>query len=1066
MKKCSTLILSMLLILQCFTLHAAAGENDPSLSLAVTTPGFTAATPIPFGDKITLTYTATNCEDYLGDGKNGSITVYNGSDVVAENLTSPTGTITVPSAYTTNTLTAKLFNGENEICVSEPLTFAGTALYHNATAPGVCRDFESGGGKWNTGSGSTLDASASLQYAYDDTHGKVAYAKWTTSHNNNRYESTNCLSANVMQGRFFEVSADIKINRPDNQSDNIALLNVWSGKDNPTDGTKVTGNDFNYITLYLLKNGELGCNNTNNKPGITPTLNEWHNYKIIGDSNPGGYTSLYYYLDDVLIYCLTRNDTYCKSILRVNITPSFTVTSGSADTGTEMWLDNVTLRTYDNALTGTLSIGGDTTLTATEFENITPEVTFNQPIDETTLSTMVLKKNSGGNVSFDGRYDAATRTYTMNSVSLEGNENYTLDLSSVAVSSAVQGYIGSESVTCAPVSFTTMNYGFTASLAENGEAVTETTEVPYENAKLAITFDSEMNLETLKNMTLTAGDNTSVTLNGTLSDDKKVYTLDALTLQPNTDYTLRFGGVTTLATGAKGCKPISFTTKKGPAIVLSIDTAGFNQNIPIPFGEKVQVNYAVDAAPWLNGDTGSVAIYNGETQVAEGLEAKNGVIRIASQSANHTVSAKLLDDAGNVLYESNSVTFKGVSLEKSATGAGFCWDFDTASGGKWNTPDGVTAVTTSLQYQDDDAHGNVAYAKWADTNANCRFESGKGIDEGTEGRFLEISADLKINRTNEGQKDYIGLFTTFYQTVGGSKTVPALSIAKDGTLLCTGQAISGITPDWTTWHNYKVIFDTNLNGSRTVYCFLDNTLIYCRTDADNQYTKILKANIAPSHNLTSGGSGVALEMWMDNLTIRSYEEQFNATLSVNASDLNETPYEAIAPTIAFTQAMDATTLNNIKLQDENGNDITLGEGTYSETQQTYTLPQLTLLPNTKYTISLDGVKTAKQAGGIITKLQFKTKKAPFSVRSVEEKDGQLAVIMNNEGDKTQNAILIFGYFDAEKMVGGITENVSAVKNGDTLTYTPKGTITATTMEAYLVEIGTFKLLDECIVSIK
>lgn len=1064
MKKCSTLILSMLLFLQCFTLTAMAGEGDPTLSLAVSTPGFTEATPIPFGDKITLTYTATNCEDYLGDGKSGSITIYNGGDVVAENLTTTSGSVTVTSEYATNTLTAKLFDVEDEICVSEPFSFTGTALYHSVTAPGVCRDFESGGGKWNTGSGRTLDATSSLQYTYDDARGKVAYAKWTTSHNNNRYESGNCLSANVVQGRFFEVSADIKINRPNDQFNNIPLLNIWAGKANPT-----TGSDGSFaITLYLLTNGELACNASNkNKTGIVPNLNEWHNYKIICDTNPvsDGKASLYYYLDDVLIYVLNEASVNYKSILRVNITPSYTVTSGSTDSGTEMWLDDVTLRTYDNALSGTLSIGEDATLNDTEFEDITPKVTFNQPIDETTLNTMTLRKNDGGEVSFDGSYDATTRTYTMEPFSLEGNSSYTLDLSGVAISDTVKGYVGSEPATCAPVTFNTMDYGFTAYLSENGSAVTETTEVPYENAKFAVTFDSEMSDTTMKNMTLTSSDNTSVTLNGTLSEDKKVCTFEPMTLQPNTDYTLRFSGVTT-SDNQKGCKPISFTTKKGPAIVLSIDTAGFNQNIPIPFGEKVQVIYTVDATPWLNGDTGSVAIYNGETQVAEGLESKSGVIRIASQSENHIVIAKLLDDAGNVLYESNSVTFKGVSLETSATGAGFCWDFDTTSGGKWNTPDGVTATTTSLKYYDDEKKSYVAYADWADTNANCRFESGKGIEEGTAGRFLEISADLKINRTNEEQKDYIGLFTTFYQTVGGSKTVPALSIAKDGTLLCAGQAVSGVTPDWTTWHNYKVIYDTNLNGSRTVYCFLDNTLIYCKANADSQYAKILKANIAPSHNLTSGGSGVRLQMWMDNLTIRSYEEQFNATLSVNASDLTETPYEMIAPTIAFTQAMDATTLKKIKLQDENGNEIALDEGTYDETQQIYTLPQLTLSPNTNYTISLEGVKTAKQAGGIITKLQFKTKKAPFSVRSIEEKAGKLVVTMNNESDKAQNAILIFGYFDAEKMIVGITKNVSAAKNGDTLSYTPTEAIAATTMEAYLVELDTFRLIDKCIVSIK
>lgn len=218
----------MLLFLQCFTLTAMAGEGDPSLSLAVSTPGFTEATPIPFGDKITLTYTATNCEDYFGDAKGGSITIYNGSDVVAENLTATSGSVTVTSKYATNTLTAKLFDGEDEICVSEPFSFTGTALYHNVTAPGVCRDFESGGGKWNTGSG-TLDKTSALDYTYDNVHGKVAYAKWSTSHNNNRYESGNCLSTNVVQGRFFEVSADIKINRPNDQSNNIALLNVWAG---------------------------------------------------------------------------------------------------------------------------------------------------------------------------------------------------------------------------------------------------------------------------------------------------------------------------------------------------------------------------------------------------------------------------------------------------------------------------------------------------------------------------------------------------------------------------------------------------------------------------------------------------------------------------------------------------------------------------------------------------------------------------------------------------------------------------------------------------------------------
>ena len=228
---------------------------------------------------------------------------------------------------------------------SEEFLVYGIGFEPNESLPGYVSDFDKKSVGW-------FDSSAnysSKYYADPDTSrnsGNVAYGKWSKDNSASpKYSSgrlftvTNPLS--VSQGRFFEVSADIKTNAPVNKK-TFHLLNFTFNKKNPI--TDISQEGFG-VGIMVTDKGKICCYNVNaGTTEINADLNNWHNYKIIFDTNPGGTPKGYYYIDNVLIYVIKSASTNIRAVQSLDISA---VSDGVNDT--ELFIDNMTLKTFDSS---------------------------------------------------------------------------------------------------------------------------------------------------------------------------------------------------------------------------------------------------------------------------------------------------------------------------------------------------------------------------------------------------------------------------------------------------------------------------------------------------------------------------------------------------------------------------------------------------------------------------------------------------------------------------------------------------------------------------------------------
>ncbi len=228
---------------------------------------------------------------------------------------------------------------------SEEFLVYGIGFVPNNSLPGYVSDFDKKSVGW-------FDSSAnysSRNYSDPDTNrnqGRVAYGKWNKgSSGSPKYSSGKAFSVtnplSVSQGRFFEASADIKTNSATNKK-TFHLFNFTFNKQNPITDVSMEGfglgimvNDKGKICCYSEKLGTTD---------IDADLNNWHNYKIIFDTNPGGTPKGYYYIDNILIYVNRAASSNIRAIQSIDISA---VPDGINDT--ELYIDNLTLRTFDES---------------------------------------------------------------------------------------------------------------------------------------------------------------------------------------------------------------------------------------------------------------------------------------------------------------------------------------------------------------------------------------------------------------------------------------------------------------------------------------------------------------------------------------------------------------------------------------------------------------------------------------------------------------------------------------------------------------------------------------------
>ncbi|MBE7049946.1 MAG: hypothetical protein E7394_04150 [Ruminococcaceae bacterium] len=308
-------------------------EAVPEISIAASVSG---VTEIPAGNKVKFSYETLYASDILG-ANGGYVKVFNNGVQVGGNLLDDKGTFDVAISEGINVISAEIYNADGKTIVqSAEYTMTGLALDTNASVPGYCVDFDDvkNNGEFK-GTGTTTS------YSYDDPdetrgEGKVAYRQYDASQTSNlKYQPANI--ATNSQGRFVEISADVKSNAPTNQR-NFNIINLTSFYSS-------TGNEgWSTGGIYALGTGKIACYNANGVTDVDVDLNNWHNYKILFDTNATGTPRAYYFVDDVLIYHQASASTNIRAIRQAQFEVTYDGTNAI-----DLYLDNVTMKTYDIA---------------------------------------------------------------------------------------------------------------------------------------------------------------------------------------------------------------------------------------------------------------------------------------------------------------------------------------------------------------------------------------------------------------------------------------------------------------------------------------------------------------------------------------------------------------------------------------------------------------------------------------------------------------------------------------------------------------------------------------------
>lgn len=310
-------------------------EAVPEISISAS---LSDVTEIPAGNKLGFTYETLYADGVLGTN-GGYVKVFNNGIQAGENLTTAKGSVDVVISEGINVINAEIYNSDGEIIsTTQECTITGIALDSNAAVPGYCVNFDDvkNNGEFK-GTGTTTS------YAYDDPdtsrgEGKVAYRQYAASEKSNlKYQPANIGVSS--QGRFVEISADVKSNAPTNQR-NFNIINLTSYYKDPNNTS--SGEGWSTGGIYALNTGKIACYSTSYVTDVNVDLNNWHNYKILFDTNASGTPRAYYFVDDVLIYYMPAASINIRAIRQAQ----FEVTYDGAN-AIDFYIDNVTLKTYD-----------------------------------------------------------------------------------------------------------------------------------------------------------------------------------------------------------------------------------------------------------------------------------------------------------------------------------------------------------------------------------------------------------------------------------------------------------------------------------------------------------------------------------------------------------------------------------------------------------------------------------------------------------------------------------------------------------------------------------------------
>lgn len=426
----------------------------PKITLSASAGGLTSGTLLPSGHKLKLKFETECCANAFASG--GYVKLFNNGEQIGGSISSATGEveITVPSGECS--FTAKAFDGNGDAVVeSSALSFEGFPLSQSKNSPGYSEDFTATA---HYGAFYNADSKSTGYKLTGDPHGYVAYGKQdaATSQSSAMYYNTarafdvpqgEAENLNVAQGRYFEVSADIKTNA--STGTQFHLVNLKTVIENPIRNVASSSfTNYRYTGFIILANGNIACYAANDT-GIAADLGNWHNYKIIVDTKLGTDENpvMYYYLDDALIYVQANAASTHRAIDYAQISiPKATKTDSA-----ELYVDNVVTKTYGIAFEASLNMGGGE-LEYAPYENVSPIITFDKALDETTLSTITLADGNGNKTEITGTYDLVNKAYTVAPVDLSPHTAYSFDLSGVKTSDGTGGTLS--------LSFTTQKLPF------------------------------------------------------------------------------------------------------------------------------------------------------------------------------------------------------------------------------------------------------------------------------------------------------------------------------------------------------------------------------------------------------------------------------------------------------------------------------------------------------------------------------------------------------------------------------------------------------------------------------
>lgn len=222
------------------------------------------------------------------------------------------------------------------------------------------------------------------------------------------------------------------------------------------------------------------------------------------------------------------------------------------------------------------------------------------------------------------------------------------------------------------------------------------------------------------------------------------------------------------------------------------------------------------------------------------------------------------------------------------------------------------------------------------------------------------------------------------------------------------------------WYHIKVMYDT-VNDTASLYVDGEAKVFEKKNTLEDKWAQIVRCNIG-----FHSGAANDYTMYIDNLKTGMLKKPYTF-------DISETvPYENGSVALTFSEPMKEDALTGIAITDANGTAITPLSSAYDSDTRTYTMAMGTLLPNTKYTVTVpDSVKTTLGMGGVGTIATFMTEKTPFAIDSVGVRDTDsgrnITVRLQNTTSDTKAQVVICLY-KGNKLVGAKLADVDTTKS--------------------------------------